>query len=131
MDLPMPGSPPTSTAEDRAIPPPKTRSSSLIPVDMRGGGGSALSSGANSTVLVLCFDPEAGAASPPGGAAMFSSTSAFHALHASQRPDHLAWAVPQDWQTKAVVGLAMCGVWQVGRFKTSPQLHLSRVHEKS
>ena len=81
------------------MPPPKTRSSSGMPVETRGGGGSALSSGANSTVPVRVFAPDLGASSPPGGEAMLSSTSEFHAPHASQRPDHFAWAVPQDWQT--------------------------------
>jgi hypothetical protein len=34
------------------------------------------------------------------GAAAFSSAIVFHAPQASHRPDHLAAAAPQDWQTK-------------------------------
>ncbi len=38
VDLPMPGSPPTRSAEPGTSPPPVTRSSSAMPVEMRGGG---------------------------------------------------------------------------------------------
>ncbi len=41
-----------------------------------------------------------------GGAAP-SSTIVFHPPHASQRPDHLEWTVPQDWQAKEREDLAM------------------------
>jgi hypothetical protein len=43
--------------------------------------------------------PDAGALRPPGGELTDSSTSVFHAPQLSQRPDHLEWAAPQDWQT--------------------------------
>ncbi len=36
VDLPMPGSPPTSSTEPRTKPPPVTRSSSVMPEDRRG-----------------------------------------------------------------------------------------------
>ena len=81
------------------MPPPNTRSSSSMPVERRGGGGSALSSGENSTVPVRVFVPRGGRGEAAGRRAMVSSTSVFHAPQPSQRPDHLAWAVPQDWQT--------------------------------
>ena len=35
VDLPMPGSPPSSTIEPGTMPPPSTRSSSPMPVDSR------------------------------------------------------------------------------------------------
>jgi hypothetical protein len=35
VDLPMPGSPPRSTSDPRTIPPPSTRSSSPLPLEMR------------------------------------------------------------------------------------------------
>jgi hypothetical protein len=38
-------------------------------------------------------------ASAPGGREANSSTKVFQAPHASQRPDHLEWEAPQDWQT--------------------------------
>ncbi len=41
VDLPMPGSPPTSTADPATRPPPSTRSSSSIPVPARGGGAAS------------------------------------------------------------------------------------------
>ena len=78
------------------MPPPKTRSSSLIPVERRGGGGSLESSGENSIVPARVFVPEAGAPIPPGAAETASSTSVFQAPQPSHLPDHLPWAVPQD-----------------------------------
>ena len=36
VDLPMPGSPPISSAEPGTMPPPVTRSSSAMPVEKRG-----------------------------------------------------------------------------------------------
>ena len=59
----------------------------------------SMRSGELATGVGGVFAPDLGASSPPGGEAMLSSTSEFHAPHASQRPDHFAWAVPQDWQT--------------------------------
>ena len=41
VDLPIPGSPPTSTTEPSTRPPPRTRSSSPIPIGRRGRAGSA------------------------------------------------------------------------------------------
>ncbi len=42
VDLPMPGSPPTSSAEPGTRPPPVTRSNSAMPVTRRGGGSSSV-----------------------------------------------------------------------------------------
>src|SRR5262245_12653723 len=128
VDLPMPGSPPTSTAEARAMPPPKTRSSSGTPVVWRGGGGSAEPSGEKSTLATRVLAPEAGAARPPG-APTASSTRVFHAPHASQRPDHLPWAAPQDWQTKAVVDLA---IWiaRIGQQGGRPRRPREMLHDR-
>ena len=41
VDLPMPGSPPTRIAEAGTRPPPSTRSSSAMPLRLRGSGGSS------------------------------------------------------------------------------------------
>src|SRR3546814_2835011 len=55
VDFPMPGSPPMSVAEPCTIPPPRTRSSSPNPVDMRGGISTRLLSGFI-TILVPPLD---------------------------------------------------------------------------
>ncbi len=54
---------------------------------------------------------------PPGtGAETVSSTSVFQAPHPSHLPAHLAWTVPQDWQTKAEEGRDM-GLGLVGSLR--------------
>src|SRR5882762_3621037 len=103
VDLPIPGSPPTSSAEPGTKPPPHTRSNSAIPVGRRGGCSSVVfrSSSAN-------WRPRARfLASPPMGGGAPSSTIVFHPPQASQRPDHLEPTAPQDWQAKEEEDLAM------------------------
>ena len=86
VDLPIPGSPPTNTKDPCTIPPPSTRSSSFISVDMR-----------LSCVISICesgtfFASAAFAATLPPFAALFlsiiSSTNVFHSLHAGHCPIH-------------------------------------------
>src|SRR5690242_14515471 len=95
VDLPMPGSPPTNSAEPGTKPPPVTRSNSAMPVGRRWGGASSVfrSSRLILRPLILLLAPE------PKGGAMPSSVMVFHPPHASHLPDHLAWVAPQDWQT--------------------------------
>ena len=94
VDLPIPGSPPTSTAEAATSPPPSTRSSSAMPVCARGGGAAVP---CRPTKSSLAFPPGFGGA--PGRASTGSSTMVFHSPHASQRPTHLPVTAPQLWQT--------------------------------
>ncbi len=94
MDLPIPGSPPTSTAEAGTSPPPSTRSSSAIPVAARGGGSALPARGTKPSGR-----PAPALPAGPGRASVGSSTIVFQAPHASQRPAHLGKAAPQDWQT--------------------------------
>ena len=75
-------------------------------LDSRGGGGSCEFRGAKSIPLVAALAPITGAPTPPGVRTV-SSASEFQAPQPSQRPDHLAWAVPHDWQTNAVFDLAI------------------------
>src|SRR5437867_2685511 len=96
VDFPMPGSPPTSTTDPGTMPPPKTKSNSRRPVchrrtpapspraDRRTGGR------ADGELAGRCARPPV---RPTG-----SSTSVFHAPHASQRPPHLGWSAPQSVQ---------------------------------
>src|SRR5437773_12462444 len=91
----MPGSPPTNTTDPGTIPPPSTKSNSRRPVchrsnptvptaDRRTGG---LPDG------TTCFLSARGPVRPTT-----SSTSVFHAPHASQRPPHFGCSAPQSVQ---------------------------------
>src|SRR5579864_1727387 len=96
VDLPMPGSPPTSSAEPGTRPPPVTRSNSAIPVGRRWGGAS---SDFRSSRVILRPLTRRLAPDPKGGATP-SSVMVFQPPQASHLPDHLAWVAPQDWHTK-------------------------------
>ncbi len=84
VDLPMPGSPPTSVTDPGTIPPPSTRSSSPIPVGMR-----AVSSSATSASGVGVTDSSVRMPALRGASSTTSSTSAFQAPQEGQRPAHL------------------------------------------
>src|SRR6266550_8578690 len=108
----MPGSPPTNTTDPGTMPPPKTKSNSRRPVchrrtpapspraDRRTGGR------ADGELAGRCARP---AVRPTG-----SSTSVFHAPHASQRPPHLGWSAPQSVQRNTEPPLGTGGLG--GRF---------------
>src|SRR5689334_8553491 len=96
VDLPMPGSPPTSKAEPGTNPPPVTRSNSAMPVGRRWGGASSVFK--SSSVILRPFTRRL--APDPKGGAIPSSVMVFQPPQASHLPDHLAWVAPQDWQTK-------------------------------
>src|ERR1700760_3471897 len=100
VDLPMPGSPPTSRAEPGTSPPPVTRSNSAIPVMRRGGGASSVfrSSSAKRRPLTRRTPDLIGGAAP-------SSVMVFQPPQASHLPDHLEWVAPQDWQTKELLAM--------------------------
>src|SRR6476661_6855694 len=98
-----------STPEPGTKPPPATRSSSAIPVSMRGGAAvSPLSPTRREARPFGRLAPLA----PEIGAASASSTIVFHSPQLSQRPAHFEDTAPQDWQTNWEVALAMalCGV---------------------
>src|SRR6185437_5473944 len=105
VDLPMPGSPPTSSTEPRTKPPPVTRSSSVMPEGRR--VASLLLpvsvSSANSRPLRL-ERTETGIVVAP---VVSSSTSVFHSPQDSHLPCQRLYAAPQFWQTKERVFLAM------------------------
>src|ERR1700710_1878512 len=105
VDLPMPGSPPTSSTEPRTNPPPVTRSSSVMP-DARRGASLLLPvrlSSANSRPLRR-ERIETGIVVAP---VMSSSTSVFHSPQDSHLPCQRLFAAPQFWQTKESEDLAM------------------------
>src|ERR1700744_1152763 len=110
VDLPIPGSPPTSRAEPGTRPPPQTRSNSLIPVARRGGASSVVFRSSS----VNCRPRTRLRASPPMGGAAPSSVIVFQPPQASHLPDHLEWTAPQDWQTKDGETLAVDKLIDVG-----------------
>ena len=97
VDLPMPGSPPTSTREPGTIPPPKTRSSSCIRVVTRSSSFVSIEerqTGPPAALLSCAF------------ATLFfstvSSTKVFHSRHPGHWPIHLGDSYPQLWQKNTV-----------------------------
>src|SRR5712675_1925838 len=107
VDLPMPGSPPTSSTEPRTKPPPVTRSSSAMPEARRGASWllPVRVSSANSRPLRR-ERIETGIEVEP---VVSSSTSVFHSPQDSHFPCQRLYAAPQFWQTKERVDLAMGG----------------------
>ena len=106
VDLPMPGSPPTSTSEPGTMPPPSTRSSSAMPLLKR--------SAADETTSDRATGPEAAPpapsrtclpllpARPRAGATTASSTNESQAPQSGQWPSHLLSWRPHPPQTKTV-----------------------------
>src|ERR1700736_648726 len=107
VDLPMPGSPPTSSTEPRTNPPPVTRSSSTIPEDRRGASWllPVSVSSVNSRPLRL-LRIETGIEVAP---VVSSSASVFYSPQDSHLPCQRLKAAAQFWQTKERVDLAMGG----------------------
>src|SRR5437016_3378395 len=94
----MPGSPPNRTKLSGTSPPPKTRSSSPIPVERRFrccGVSSPLSVASSSTHLgAPPFRDGTAASRPP----TTSSTKVFQLPQPGQRPSHFGELVPHSWQ---------------------------------
>ena len=92
VDLPIPGSPPSSTSEPLTRPPPRTLSSSDIPVSYR-------VSSLNERLFMLASGnlpaPEP-FASPCDFGCMSVSSSVFHAPQALQRPLHFGYSCPHS-----------------------------------
>src|SRR5690349_15141492 len=97
VDLPMPGSPPTSSAEPLTKPPPVTLSSSAMPVTTR----AALSVSPDRGTRLVGRPPDFADFGPaPTPLSVISSTMVFHSPHASHRPCQRVVTAPQDWQRK-------------------------------
>src|SRR5512147_1395145 len=105
VDLPMPGSPPTSTAEPGTSPPPSTRSNSAMPVGSRGASRVSVPRPSKEAALPLPPLMATSAGGPAGAAA--SSMMLFHSPQAAHFPDQREVTAPQAWQTKALEALAM------------------------
>ena len=96
VDLPIPGSPPSSTTDPGTRPPPRTRSTSARPELCRPGSTAATASSAT-------VRPAArGTASRFQVVAVDPSTRLFHSPQPEHRPAHLANSSPHDEQTSTV-----------------------------
>src|SRR3954447_23777175 len=105
VDLPMPGSPPTSSTEPRTKPPPVTRSSSAMPEDRRGASWLLPVSDSSANVRPLRLERiDTGIEVAP---VVSSSVSVFHSPQDSHLPCQRLNAAPQFWQTKERVDLAI------------------------
>src|SRR5688572_16255038 len=125
VDLPMPGSPPTSTTAPSTRPPPSTRSNSPIPVDTRASslwrtsfsavtfGASILPIQPSRRALPAAFTEAAGSTT--------NSLNVFHAPHSPHWPCHLLWSAPHSLQTYAVWAFAEILAIEdaVGGFRTT------------
>src|SRR3569623_224431 len=110
----MPGSPLMSTNEPGTMPPPSTKSNSLMPVFQRGVSEARRSPSlvAEATFPAVASGGPAARARPAavaGRAATSSSTSVFHSPHVSQRPDHFGCSAPHSVQRYAVRALLFIG----------------------
>src|SRR2546426_6039428 len=94
VDLPIPGSPPTSTTEPGTMPPPRTKSNSPRPVRQR--SLPTVGRLESWTGTAVSFQPSNRSTFFPTG----SSTSEFHAPQLSQRPPHFGWSAPHSVQRK-------------------------------
>src|SRR5215218_10972357 len=107
VDLPMPGAPPMRTSDPGTRPPPRTRSSSPIPVERRSTLGASTCPSATG---VSARPAERDGAAPPrpaGAAARFSSVIVFHSPQPGQRPCHFWLSWPQAVHAKTVAERAI------------------------
>src|SRR6267143_4149734 len=93
VDLPIPGSPPTRITEPGTMPPPRTKSNSASPVFQR-----AIDSPFRSPRRMGGWPVGTPRSANPPIRPTASSTSEFHAPHASHLPPHLGWSAPQSVQ---------------------------------
>src|SRR5438445_9791900 len=132
VDFPIPGSPPTSTTEPGTMPPPSTKSNSRRPVRHRSNPAAPTADrrigGWADRAIRLSDDP----AIRLGPRARGSSTSEFHAPHASQRPPHFGCSAPHSVQRNTECGLPTAGLYgrlarrvvvEAGVFLLEEQLH--------
>src|SRR3954451_11739378 len=112
VDLPMPGEPPSSTSDPGTRPPPRTRSSSPMPVCSRATASARTSRRATGRAAAVRPLPPAPPppARPLAAAGARPSTSVFHAPQPGHWPCQRASAWPHSEQTWIVVGRGMGSV---------------------
>src|SRR6266581_6347317 len=127
VDLPMPGSPPTSVTEPGTMPPPRTKSNSARPVFQR-----AMADCLRSVRRIGGWPVGAPLTAEPLNRPTASSTSEFHAPQLSQRPPHFGWSAPHSVQRNTDLpldtdrSLARRVVVEAGVFFFEVQLHRPR-----
>ena len=103
VDFPMPGSPPMSVTLPMTMPPPSTRSSSLMPVTMRLFSSVVLILFSFCGTRLVCPATRGAAAALPeavfAGSATTSSVMVFHAPQEGQRPSQRGLVSPHWVQT--------------------------------
>ena len=112
VDLPIPGSPLRRISAPGTIPPPRTVSSSPMPV-VRRVTVSSLISPNGAGFVSFCRTDDAAAA----GTAAFSVSSAnvFHSPQCGQRPNHRVETLPHSLQTKRVLTFAIVSPYIVSK----------------
>src|SRR3972149_1362913 len=91
-DVPMPGSPPTRITEPVTTPPPRTLSSSLIPVEVLCSYPAFIELRSCGSDLRNCTGRE----SREGTDSFLSSTRVFHSPQSGHLPSHLVLVYPHD-----------------------------------
>src|SRR5688500_16336565 len=109
----MPGSPPTRIIDPGTIPPPSTKSNSLIPVFSRRPADVRMSRNRGVGTMLPPFAIDLwpcirrDVADAADREAAISSTSEFHSPHTSQRPAHWGCSAPQLVQRYTVLALGL------------------------
>src|SRR5437762_3411049 len=93
VDLPIPGSPPTSVTEPGTMPPPSTKSNSARPVFQR-----ATADCCRSVRRIGGWPVGTPRTAEPLNRPTASSTKEFHAPQLSHFPPHLGWSAPHSVQ---------------------------------
>ncbi|MEJ7714421.1 MAG: hypothetical protein WKF40_01435 [Thermoleophilaceae bacterium] len=111
VDLPIPGEPPSNTSDPGTRPPPRTRSSSPMPVEKRGMRGAwTLRSVTGRSGAPGLWAPGPRLPGASGWGRRASSTIVLHSPHPGHRPCHLAESCAHEEQTKTV---AERGIWSI------------------
>ena len=98
VDLPIPGSPPSSTTDPGTSPPPRTRSSSEMPVGVRTGSASRRPARDCGTWPAPGPVPAPAARPLWSGSRTSVSTRVFQAPQVRHWPSQRRWAAPHAWQ---------------------------------
>ena len=98
VDFPIPGSPPTNIRAPVTIPPPNTRSNSVIPVLILSSSLNSISFKVTGRVFSLATCE----ALPPFFFGDNSSTKVFHSLQPGHCPNHFDDSCPQFWQKNTI-----------------------------
>ena len=126
VDLPTPGSPPTSTSEAGTSPPPSTRSSSGTPVESRSASSATTSTSRNGGRPAFAGEAPRGA----GASAIIVPNSPQPGHFPSQRPDEVPHSVHTCW-TAAGFAIAPYGTRGPGRNRYDFDMRLRQLGDSA